>query len=149
VTDLLKKCHEPQQSIKSLKRSSPADCPCRHLRWVDLVLAQRYPLKEHYADRPCGSSRQGVFVVKTKNMQGWFRRRTRKWTQVIYRKTRFQNPIRQNYKHQGNHSCLESMKITYGVVAFVGSAESDANAEQRCLEGARITKKYILSHRTQ
>jgi len=47
-------------------------------------------------------SRFGVFVVETKHMQGWIfgQEADRRWTQVIMgHKRRFQNPIRQNYKH--------------------------------------------------
>lgn len=44
----------------------------------------------------------GVFVIETKNMSGWIfgTERQARWTQKIYRKSfRFQNPLRQNYKH--------------------------------------------------
>jgi len=44
----------------------------------------------------------GVFVIETKNMQGWIfgSERQAKWTQQIYKhKSSFQNPLRQNYKH--------------------------------------------------
>lgn len=47
-------------------------------------------------------SRFGVFVVETKNMKGWIfgTERDAHWTQNIFGKTfKFQNPLRQNYKH--------------------------------------------------
>lgn len=47
-------------------------------------------------------SRFGVFVIETKNMKGWIYGSPDQvqWTQVIYRhKSRFQNPLHQNYKH--------------------------------------------------
>ncbi|RMX08186.1 nuclease [Corticibacter populi] len=47
-------------------------------------------------------SRFGIFVVETKHMKGWIygRERDAQWTQKIYRNSfRFQNPLRQNYKH--------------------------------------------------
>ncbi|MDZ7854092.1 MAG: nuclease-related domain-containing protein [Halomonas sp.] len=47
-------------------------------------------------------SRFGIFVVETKNMKGWIfgDKDQAQWTQKIYRKSfRFQNPLRQNYKH--------------------------------------------------
>jgi hypothetical protein len=47
-------------------------------------------------------SRFGVFVIETKHYNGWIFADSgdRQWTQVLYRvKNRFQNPIRQNYKH--------------------------------------------------
>ncbi|HSW64396.1 MAG TPA: NERD domain-containing protein [Dissulfurispiraceae bacterium] len=47
-------------------------------------------------------SKYGLFVIETKNYQGWiFGRSTQiEWTQSIYgKKNRFQNPLHQNYKH--------------------------------------------------
>lgn len=48
-------------------------------------------------------SRFGIFVIETKNMRGWIfgDPRQTQWTQRIYRNSfRFQNPLRQNYRHQ-------------------------------------------------
>ena len=47
-------------------------------------------------------SRFGVFVVETKHFKGWIfgSERDAQWTQVLFRSSfRFQNPLRQNYKH--------------------------------------------------
>jgi hypothetical protein len=47
-------------------------------------------------------SRFGLFVIETKGHRGWIYGSPddRYWTQVFYRaKFRFQNPLRQNYKH--------------------------------------------------
>ena len=47
-------------------------------------------------------STKGVFVIETKNYAGWIfgDEKSKQWTQVIYRvKSKFQNPIRQNFKH--------------------------------------------------
>lgn len=44
----------------------------------------------------------GIFVVETKNMKGWIfgDERSPQWTQSIFgRKSRFQNPLHQNYRH--------------------------------------------------
>ncbi|PFN63918.1 nuclease-related domain-containing protein [Bacillus thuringiensis] len=44
----------------------------------------------------------GVFVVETKNYEGWIygSEKAARWTQGIFRKkSSFQNPFRQNYKH--------------------------------------------------
>jgi hypothetical protein len=44
----------------------------------------------------------GVFVVETKNMKGWIfgKEEDAYWTQKIFRQSqKFQNPLRQNYKH--------------------------------------------------
>ena len=46
-------------------------------------------------------SRYGVFVIESKHYSGWiFANLGKQWTQVLYKKkTKFQNPVRQNYKH--------------------------------------------------
>lgn len=44
----------------------------------------------------------GVFVIETKNYEGWIygNEKSARWTQGIFRKkSSFQNPYRQNYKH--------------------------------------------------
>ena len=44
----------------------------------------------------------GIFVIETKNMKGWTfgDERSAQWTQSIFgNKSRFQNPLRQNYRH--------------------------------------------------
>ena len=68
-------------------------------------------------------SQYGVFVVETKNYSGWIFANARddEWTQVIYRrKSRFQNPLRQNYRHIcALAECLGISKdYFHGVVAF-------------------------------
>ena len=45
----------------------------------------------------------GLFVIETKNYKGWIfgSEKQSKWTQSLYgKKYTFQNPLRQNYKHQ-------------------------------------------------
>ena len=47
-------------------------------------------------------SRYGIFVLETKNYTGWIfgGAKQAKWTQVIYKKkSYFQNPLHQNYRH--------------------------------------------------
>ena len=47
-------------------------------------------------------SRFGVFVVETKNLRGWIfgKEGDAYWTQKVFRHSeKFQNPLRQNYKH--------------------------------------------------
>ena len=69
----------------------------------------------------------GIFVLETKNMSGWIfgGEKQPQWTQKIYRRTyKFQNPLRQNYKH------LKALEATLGVslehihsvVSFVGES---------------------------
>ncbi|MPQ95378.1 NERD domain-containing protein [Thioclava sp. JE_KL1] len=72
-------------------------------------------------------SRSGVFVIETKNMSGWIfgAERQSQWTQVLYKKkTKFQNPLRQNYKHiKAIEECLgvDGSKVQ-GAIVFVGGA---------------------------
>jgi len=74
-------------------------------------------------------SRFGLFVIETKDYQGWIfgSPENRYWTQVFYRaKFRFQNPIRQNYKHaRAVQDLLEFLPpgTVRPVVVFTGSAE--------------------------
>lgn len=73
-------------------------------------------------------SRFGIFVVETKNYRGWIfgTADQRTWTQVIYKKkTKFQNPLRQNYGHIASLSeMLDLPKSKFkGVVCFMGDAK--------------------------
>ncbi len=70
----------------------------------------------------------GIFVIETKNMQGWIfgDEKDSTWCQSIYgHKNRFQNPLRQNYRHI---ECLaEFLKLErqffHSVVFFIGECE--------------------------
>ena len=74
-------------------------------------------------------SRYGVFVIETKDYQGWIfgDAHRKQWTQVLYRKKYpFQNPLHQNYKHiNAVASALDFLPSEHirGAVIFVGSAE--------------------------
>jgi len=70
----------------------------------------------------------GVFVIETKNYSGWIfgGERSKVWTQTIWRnKSKFQNPLRQNYKHTKAIESFLSLgsKSVFSVVVFVGSGE--------------------------
>lgn len=70
----------------------------------------------------------GVFVIETKNYSGWIfgDRNSRVWTQTFYGgKYKFQNPLRQNFKHTKAIESVLSLPAEYvhSVVVFVGSAE--------------------------
>ena len=72
-------------------------------------------------------SKYGIFVVETKNMRGWIFGSEKKghWTQTFYKKSfKFQNPLRQNYKHiKALENLLNiSADNIHSVVAFVGDA---------------------------
>lgn len=77
-------------------------------------------------------SRFGVFVVETKNLGGWIFgcERDRRWTQVFPggRKSRFQNPLRQNHRHvRAVEAALDGLAVpscaVKSVIALVGAAE--------------------------
>lgn len=73
-------------------------------------------------------SQFGLFVVETKNYSGWIfgDEHQPTWTQKIFKKTnKFQNPLRQNYKHV---KALEMMlnlspQKIHSVVVFVGGSK--------------------------
>ncbi len=72
-------------------------------------------------------SRYGVFVLETKHMGHWIfgGRNQSQWTQQIYRrKVRFQNPLRQNYRHvKVLASLLELPDDAFkSVVVFTGNS---------------------------
>ncbi len=71
----------------------------------------------------------GIFVIETKNYSGWIHgnENSEYWTQSIYKKkTKFRNPIRQNWAHiyALKNVLSDFKKVTYHpIVVFVGSAE--------------------------
>ncbi len=70
----------------------------------------------------------GIFVIETKHYRGWIfgGPNDSQWTQVIYRKkSRFQNPIRQNYSHVKAIQSLFTLsdEAFIPVVVFAGDAE--------------------------
>jgi nuclease-like protein/topoisomerase-like DNA binding C4 zinc finger protein len=74
-------------------------------------------------------SRRGIFVIETKNLDGWIHgsETSQNWTQTIYRtRNQFLNPIRQNIFHI--HALQEALKFhshiqMYSIVVFAGSGE--------------------------
>ncbi|MCH8493433.1 MAG: NERD domain-containing protein [Idiomarina sp.] len=72
-------------------------------------------------------SRYGIFVVETKNMKGWIfgGENQAEWTQKIFKKSfKFQNPLRQNYKHtKALEATLEvPAELIHSVVVFTGES---------------------------
>ncbi|MDI5933748.1 nuclease-related domain-containing protein [Halomonas kalidii] len=72
-------------------------------------------------------SRFGIFVVETKNMKGWVfgGEKQAQWTQKLYRKSfKFQNPLRQNYKHvKALEAALDvPSDAIHSVVVFTGDS---------------------------
>ena len=73
-------------------------------------------------------SRFGIFVVETKNMKGWIfgGKDDAQWTQVLFgKKYRFQNPLRQNYRH--TKSLADFLNLDHSlfrsVVFFIGDCQ--------------------------
>ncbi len=72
-------------------------------------------------------AKTGIFVIETKNIRGWIfgGEKSKVWTQTLYRKkSSFQNPLRQNYKHI---ACLSKtikcpIEAFHNVVTFTGEA---------------------------
>ncbi|MDA1635170.1 nuclease-related domain-containing protein [Bacillus cereus] len=64
----------------------------------------------------------GVFVIETKNYEGWIygSEKSARWTQGIFRKkSSFQNPFRQNYKHKkAMEWVMEQQLPCISIVAF-------------------------------
>jgi hypothetical protein len=73
-------------------------------------------------------STKGIFVIETKHYKGWIfaDENSRQWTQAIYRiKSRFQNPLHQNYRHvKAIHQLLDFLpqEQIHSVVVFSGNA---------------------------
>ncbi len=72
-------------------------------------------------------ARFGVFVVETKNMSGWIfgSEQQAQWTQSIYKnKFKFQNPLRQNYKHIKTLENLLQLPASkmHTVIVFTGDS---------------------------
>ncbi|QLE78250.1 NERD domain-containing protein [Francisella sp. Scap27] len=69
----------------------------------------------------------GIFVIETKNMKGWIfgDAKSSNWTQQIYKhKSKFQNPIHQNYKHVKTIESTLNLdeSLIKNIIVFVGSA---------------------------
>lgn len=95
-------------------------------------------------------SRFGVFVIETKNMSGWIfgKADQRLWTQTIYRKkSSFQNPIQQNYKHVKTVQELLNLRSdqVFNVVAFVGSGTARTMMPPNVVWSTEALAAYIRS----
>lgn len=95
-------------------------------------------------------SRFGVFVVETKNMQGWIfgGKRQQTWTQQIYKsKHKFQNPLHQNYKH--TRTLETALGITpdklISVVVFVGDSTFKSVMPANVTQGGGYIR-FIKAH---
>ena len=94
-------------------------------------------------------SKYGVFVVETKNYQGWIfgSENQKQWTQVIYGdKFKLPNPLRQNYGHvRAVQSVLNlDPEIIHSVVVFVGDSKFKTPMPPNVTKGRKFAK-YIKS----
>ncbi len=92
-------------------------------------------------------SRYGIFVLETKTYKGWIfgGERDPQWTQTIYRrKERFQNPLRQNYKHIKTLAELTGIPEDYfkSMVLFVGTATFKTEMPENVMYGYQFVR-YI------
>lgn len=97
-------------------------------------------------------SRYGIFVIETKTYDGWIfgGERDAQWTQMIYkRKYRFQNPLRQNYKHTKTLSDLTGIphELFKSMVLFSGHSTFKTDMPENVMhfKGASY---YINDHRS-
>jgi hypothetical protein len=72
-------------------------------------------------------SKYGIFVIETKNMKGWIfgSENQKQWTQQIFKhKSKFQNPLHQNYKHVKTlEACLKTKSDSiFSVIIFIGDS---------------------------
>ena len=100
-------------------------------------------------------SRFGVFVIEVKNMSGWIfgDETNRQWTQVFRtgERFRFQNPLRQNYRHvKAVQETLKAHGIAapcvHSVVAFIGDATLRTQLPENVTVGLRFSR-YVKSFR--
>lgn len=91
----------------------------------------------------------GIFVLETKNMSGWIfgSENQAQWTQRLYKRSiKFQNPLRQNYKH------LKALEATLGVdpahlhsvITFVGGSTFKTEVPANVTQGIGFIR-YIKS----
>lgn len=91
----------------------------------------------------------GIFVLETKNMSGWIfgSEKQPQWTQKLYKRTfKFQNPLRQNYKHL---KALEAVlgvnpEHLHSVITFVGGSTFKTDVPVNVTQGIGFIR-YIKS----
>lgn len=113
-------------------------------------------LNDVYLPLPDGTTTQidhivvsqfGIFVIETKTYAGWIfgDEKSPQWTQTIYdKKSKFQNPIRQNYKHICALSETLGIDKSYffGIVAFAGDCEFKSEMAENVLYSKNVAS-YI------
>lgn len=97
-------------------------------------------------------SKYGIFVVETKNVQGWIFGSPNQstWTQKIYKHTsKFQNPLHQNYKHVKTLESLLGLsdQQIHSLVVFVGDSTFKTKMPENVTYGAGYIR-FIKSKTT-
>lgn len=98
----------------------------------------------------------GVFVAETKNMKGWIfgNESENTWTQKIYKHSnKFQNPLRQNYKHVKTLQELLGLKDTqiHSLIVFSGDSTFKTEMPNNVTHGGgyisfiKSKKQHVLS----
>lgn len=84
----------------------------------------------------------GIFVIETKNYQGWIfgGERQKNWTQKIYKRSyKFQNPLHQNYKHmkvlEDVLSDILEPQYMHSVIVFLPESEFKTAMPANVLQG--------------
>lgn len=96
-------------------------------------------------------SRFGVFVIETKNYKGWIFANAKQanWTQVLFKhKFKFQNPIRQNFRHvRAVQDLLDFLPpdAVKSVVVFAGVAEFKTEIPQGVFSLSDLIE-YLREH---
>ena len=97
-------------------------------------------------------SRYGIFVLETKAYKGWIYgdERQPQWTQVVFkRKSRFQNPLRQNYKHTKTLADLTGIPDSHfkSMVVFTGDCTFKTEMPANVMYGYDLGR-YIKGFQT-
>lgn len=95
----------------------------------------------------------GVFVLETKHLQGWIfgAERQKDWTQTFYRhRVRFQNPLRQNWRHLKALETLLGVPLAHlhSVVVLTGTAQFKTAMPAQVVQGAAVVP-YVRSFNAQ
>jgi hypothetical protein len=94
-------------------------------------------------------SRFGVFVIETKNYKGWIFANPNQadWTQVMFKaKFKFQNPIRQNFRHvSAVQDLLDFLPpgTVKSAVVFTGEAKFKTEIPQGVFDGISGFISYL------
>lgn len=129
----------------------------RYFAWLKLDEHTYRRLHNITLDTPDGTTQidhvfvsvYGIFVLETKNMAGWIfgSEKQAQWTQKLYKRTfKFQNPLRQNYKH------LKALEATLGisaehlhsVITFVGDSTFKTEMPPNVTQGSKFIR-YMKS----